>query len=211
LGEKTLYIKFKSIVGVETSTYTKKITLLNNQNEEKKEVENIPATTETCPINFIRNLKLGMIGNDVKELQKYLNRSGYTVTKTGFGSPDNETTKFGVLTKKALIKFQKAKGISPATGYLGPITRSYLDCVKTEQLKTLITSFNFTRNLKLGMIGNDVKELQKRLTSEGVYKGPITEYFGPLTLAGVKKFQAKYNLDQVGIVGPLTRGLLNKN
>ncbi|MDP2966952.1 MAG: ice-binding family protein [bacterium] len=72
-----------------------------------------------------------------------------------------------------------------------------------------IATFNFTANLRLGMKGNAITELQKRLTVEGVYSGPITGYFGPLTLGGVKAYQKKYGISQTGFVGPLTRGQLN--
>jgi peptidoglycan hydrolase-like protein with peptidoglycan-binding domain len=37
------------------------------------------------------------------------------------------TTYFGQLTKSALIEFQKNVGISPASGYFGPITRKYVN------------------------------------------------------------------------------------
>ena len=63
--------------------------------------------------------------------------------------------------------------------------------------------------LQYGSEGEDVTELQNRLTAEGVYSGPITGYFGPLTEAGVKAFQAKYDIEQAGVVGPLTRARLN--
>jgi len=72
-----------------------------------------------------------------------------------------------------------------------------------------VTTFNFAKNLSVGSRGDDVTELQNRLTQEGVYSGPITGYFGPLTLAGVKAYQAKYGISQVGAVGPLTRAQLN--
>jgi N-acetylmuramoyl-L-alanine amidase len=72
------------------------------------------------------------------------------------------------------------------------------------------SSYNFTLNLSLGSSGNDVTELQKRLTAEGVYTGPITGYFGPLTGAGVKAYQLKYGIAQLGIVGPATRAKLNQ-
>jgi len=72
------------------------------------------------------------------------------------------------------------------------------------------TTYIFTRTLSVGSRGDDVTELQKRLTQEGVYSGPITGYFGPLTEAGVKAFQEKNGLEQVGIVGPKTRALLNQ-
>ncbi len=59
------------------------------------------------------------------------------------------------------------------------------------------------------MQGSDVAELQKRLTDEGVYSGPITGYFGPLTQAGVKEYQIKNGISAIGVVGPLTRAKLN--
>ena len=57
---------------------------------------------------FTRNLKIGMIDEDVKELQKFLNNHGYVLISTGLGSPGNETNFFGILTYQALIRFQEA-------------------------------------------------------------------------------------------------------
>lgn len=73
---------------------------------------------------FKANLTVGSLGSEVKALQEYLNANGYTVATSGPGSPGNETTRFGAATKAALIKFQKAKGITPAAGYFGPKTRA---------------------------------------------------------------------------------------
>jgi hypothetical protein len=80
----------------------------------------------------------------------------------------------------------------------------------TGQVLGASSGFQFTRTLMLGMTGEDVTQLQLRLTSEGVYNGPITGYFGPLTEAGVKAYQTKYGIDSVGIVGPKTRAKLNE-
>jgi len=71
-------------------------------------------------------------------------------------------------------------------------------------------SVKFTRYLQGGSKGTDVTTLQTLLKKLGVYNGPITGYFGILTEAGVKKYQAKNKLDQVGVVGPATRKLLNQ-
>jgi hypothetical protein len=71
-------------------------------------------------------------------------------------------------------------------------------------------TFIFMRNLNIGSSGSDVTELQKRLTAEGHYFGPISGYFGPLTAAAVKKFQLAHGLEAVGNVGPKTRGALNQ-
>lgn len=76
--------------------------------------------------SFAKDLQIGSTGADAKSLQMYLNGHGYMVASSGAGSPGNETMKFGGATKAALIKFQKAVGISPASGYFGPKTRAYV-------------------------------------------------------------------------------------
>ncbi len=76
---------------------------------------------------FKKNLILGTVDVEVKELQKYLNENGFTVAKSGAGSVGKETTKFGAATKAALIKFQKANKITPAVGYFGPVTRKFVN------------------------------------------------------------------------------------
>jgi len=91
----------------------------------------VQATTTKAinPLIFLfnRNLKLGLSGSDVKELQKYLNKQGFKVSLKGAGSPGKETAFFGRATQAALIKFQKAKKISPAIGYFGPATRKVVN------------------------------------------------------------------------------------
>ncbi|MCX9190120.1 hypothetical protein C3Y87_01570 [Carbonactinospora thermoautotrophica] len=44
----------------------------------------------------------------------------------------------------------------------------------------------------------NIRELQYRLRWSGVYTGPVTGYFGPLTEDGVKAFQRKYLLPVTG-------------
>lgn len=82
-----------------------------------------------------------------------------------------------------------------------------------------VATFIFTRNLTVGSSGTDVTELQERLTREGDYSGPITGYFGPLTEAGVKKYQSRKGIVSsgapgttgFGYVGPKTRSVLNES
>jgi peptidoglycan hydrolase-like protein with peptidoglycan-binding domain len=59
----------------------------------------------------------GMDTEEVKVLQQYLMEKGYLHTKEPTGY-------FGSLTKDAVIKFQIKNNISPAVGYVGPITRA---------------------------------------------------------------------------------------
>ena len=80
--------------------------------------------------SFMRDLELGVTGADVKTLQVFLNTHGYTIASSGAGSLGNETTMFGSLTRAAVIKYQKAKGITPAVGYFGPKTRAAVNAGK---------------------------------------------------------------------------------
>ncbi|MFA6467163.1 MAG: peptidoglycan DD-metalloendopeptidase family protein [Patescibacteria group bacterium] len=76
---------------------------------------------------FTRDLELESEGEDVRQLQKYLNQHGFIISASGAGSPGSETDYFGPATQAALIKFQKAKSISPAAGYFGPLTRKLIN------------------------------------------------------------------------------------
>ena len=77
---------------------------------------------------FNTNLTVGSRGTDVMNLQKTLNMSSDTkLAGTGAGSPGMETSTFGPATKAAVIKFQIKNGITPAVGYVGPITRAKLN------------------------------------------------------------------------------------
>ena len=87
----------------------------------------IPTSTPTDKYIFTRDLYTGVIGPDVKHLQIFLNKNGFTLANTGPGSPDNETEKFGALTRQALSRFQAANNISPTAGYFGSITREKIN------------------------------------------------------------------------------------
>jgi len=75
---------------------------------------------------------------------------------------------------------------------------------------SVASSFQFLKPLVVGSVGTDVTELQKRLTAEGVYSGPITGRYGTLTKEAVVKYQKFHGLTPLGTVGPGTRTLLNK-
>ena len=78
--------------------------------------------TTTGGYVFSTNLTIGSTGNDVVELQKILVAKGYLVMPSGVAMGY-----FGALTKSAVAKWQAAEGISPAAGYVGPISRAKLN------------------------------------------------------------------------------------
>ncbi|HEY4501513.1 MAG TPA: glycosyl hydrolase family 18 protein [Candidatus Paceibacterota bacterium] len=68
------------------------------------------------------------------------------------------------------------------------------------------------RSLTSGLSGADVKTLQTQLIAKGYLSASATGYFGPLTLAAVKKFQCDNTIvcsgSSYGIVGPRTQAVL---
>ncbi len=87
-------------------------------------------------------------------------------------------------------------------------------------LPTMQCSYSFSSNMGLGARGASVMDLQKvlnmypetqvSLTGAGS-PGNETSYYGPATLAAVKKFQAINQVSPTsGYTGPLTRAVLNQ-
>ncbi len=81
--------------------------------------------TQTCEsgtVTLSRNLYLNnpqLTGADVRGLQKFLISIGYTI-------PSSEICNFGIYTRDAVKKYQEDRHISPAEGYVGPITLAAL-------------------------------------------------------------------------------------
>lgn len=73
-------------------------------------------------------------------------------------------------------------------------------------------SLKLIRNLREGMSGDDVKALQAILAADtSIYpEGLVTGFYGKLTSEAVKKFQKKYGIEMLGLVGPKTLKKLNE-
>jgi len=68
-----------------------------------------------------------------------------------------------------------------------------------------------SRTLRIGMSGEDVAVVQQLLKNLGYYSySKITGYFGTITDGAVRIFQRANGLVVDGIVGPATRGVMNK-
>ena len=77
-------------------------------------------------------LKVGSRGSDVKRLQQFLNKNGFTIASSGPGSNGNETIEYTHSVARAVSRFQEkyAKrilapyGYTRGTGSVGPSTRA---------------------------------------------------------------------------------------
>jgi peptidoglycan hydrolase-like protein with peptidoglycan-binding domain len=228
VGTYTVYVKFFNANGQPSSVVSDTI----RYSPTSKEIVQLAGASL-----FTRDLIVGSRGNDVRELQKFLNKNGFSVAVSGLGSPDNETEYFGDATKQALIKFQDAyrekilvpAGLNRGTGYFGRITRTFVDemnkgattgvsgAVPSSLEVPVAQGSVFSRTLQRGMVDNDVKKLQEILAKDPeVYpEGTVSGYFGPLTERAVGRFQEKHGIAKkgepgYGTAGPRTRAKLTE-
>jgi peptidoglycan hydrolase-like protein with peptidoglycan-binding domain len=82
---------------------------------KKKALDSESMTTNVSG-ELTLDLYMGMTHPEVATVQKLLNKAGFTLAESGPGSPGNETTMFGLLTRNAVRRFQCAKGIACSGG-----------------------------------------------------------------------------------------------
>lgn len=129
-GKYTVYAKFYTAYGrsSDTSIASSTITLKSSTTsfENMQQYTNLPFTNP-----FTKYLQYRQTNADIKRLQIFLNSDPDTrVANSGAGSPGKETNFFGLLTKKAVIKFQEKyakdildpRGFKKGTGYIGKTT-----------------------------------------------------------------------------------------
>lgn len=73
---------------------------------------------------------------------------------------------------------------------------------------SILNSVNPALAIRRGDSGPEVAEIQKTLQNTGYFRGRATGFYGSVTAAAVRKFQAENNLKVDGIVGPQTLSAL---
>ncbi|MCE5235068.1 MAG: peptidoglycan-binding protein [Clostridiaceae bacterium] len=129
-------------------------------------------------------LKRGDQSEEVTRLQERLMRLGYL-------DIDEPTLLFGPATEDAVQRFQRQIGVAQ-DGIAGPET---LDRIYADDAPKYL--------LKLGMDGDDVKELQLQLVDLG-YMTRATGHYGDETTAAIKEFQKRNSLSADGLTGEAT-------
>ncbi len=81
----------------------------------------------------------------------------------------------------------------------GYVSKQYIQLSKAKSTTSL---------LKPGMDGVAIADMQRELYSRGFFPGPVTGYYGDLTLVAVQAFQKEAGLSQDGIVGESTLDML---
>jgi len=75
----------------------------------------------------------------------------------------------------------------------------------TDTENTVVTNASTDQELKIGMTGDNVTQLQTWLKNQGFYTGAIDGEFGNYTEQAVKYFQAYVGIKEDGVVGNISR------
>lgn len=157
-------------------------------------------------------LNLGMSGNDIRTIQVQLNRISRNYPAIPkIESPDGT---FGIQTEEAVKAFQSIFNLN-VTGMVDKATWYKIAYIYTsvkrlaelnsEGLSIEEVSKQYSEELRIGMDGSEISNLQYYLAVVGAYYQSvqpvdITGYFGEQTEASVKSFQKVFGLPETGIV-----------
>ena len=98
----------------------------------------------------------------------------------------------------------RAAGIDEATIATIVAAQNATATTATTTATSSETTYTYSRLLKVGKRGNDVRELQTCLNRLGNNTGVVDGIFGRNTAAGVKSFQAEKGLAVDGVIGQMT-------
>ena len=188
--------------------------LIDSGNAKKAATPSPKPTATPTPTSSA--LRVGSTGSKVKSMQQRLKALGYYT-----GSVDGT---FGEGTRKALVAFQKANGLT-ADGVAGTATLNKLhsssaksavsvssNATSRPAMRTYVAStLSSYRYLQQGSRGSDVKKLQQRLKDLGYFSGSVSGDFGADTEVALRAFQERNGLWVDGVAGEDTQRMLYSN
>jgi hypothetical protein len=128
-GEYTVYVKFYTEWGKASAPVSAAIRLIAAEAPAVLPPAPVPSEAPAPAARFVfaRQLRRGLSGEDVRQLQMLLNRSGFLVSSAGPGSAGQETAYFGAATEQAVRSLQRKYGLRPYPGNVGPATLKLLN------------------------------------------------------------------------------------
>jgi peptidoglycan hydrolase-like protein with peptidoglycan-binding domain len=145
-------------------------------------------------------LTVGDVGDQVRELQRMLNRLGYDVEVDGVFDQDTE---------EAVIAFEMDADLPADGGWGDEEARAAREAIREEE-QPKEEEPRDPAVLEAGDQGRRVLRLQHRLEELRYWVGPKDGDFGTLTEQAVMALQGAAGLSRDGIVGPKTRRALEE-
>ena len=167
---------------------------------------------------YNENLRHGMEGHKVEELQRDMKRIGfYSGNVDGIYDFDLKNAVFKFQKKHFLVQTESDKG----AGHFGPGTRKKMADEKhrfeiQEKIREAWETFHFEDSLSKGAKNTSVLKLQEMLVELEYLDAYPTGYFGPQTEQALRRFQLDHEIIKyefaygAGRVGPKTRDKLNE-
>ena len=146
-------------------------------------------------------LKVGDVGERVRELQRLLKRLGYDVHVNGI---------FDRETEEAVIAFEMETGLPADGGFGDEERRAAREALREQNQEEEEEDRQDPAVLEVGDQGQGVLRLQRRLEELRYWVGPKDGDFGTLTEQAVMALQGAAGLSRDGIVGPKTRRALDE-
>lgn len=156
---------------------------------------------------FNKNLKVGDVNEDVRNLQKILNKNTETqVSPFGAGSSGSESDFFGQSTKNAVMKFQELHaseilrpfGLKSGTGFVGAATRLKLNSLaEKNDKKTLSVSVENSSSSKTKSSSSSRSYKVVSESSQSKKKVAYSSSLANSSLAGLETFSVRvYNTSE---------------
>ncbi|MBP3656954.1 MAG: peptidoglycan-binding protein [Clostridia bacterium] len=194
-----------------------KVATALSRNDNKQEEDNNKQDPDNGSSSL---LKYGMKSEAVRTLQQNLKTLGYY--------SGSVTGNFGRLTKEAVYTFQKANGLS-ADGIAGAKTLTKISSKlsgnnnqndnqndnkndnQNNNQDNNTNKLDTSRTLMLGTKDDEVRKMQRMLTTLGYYSGNVTGNFGEKTRDAVIGYQKAKGLYADGIAGKKTLAAINSD
>lgn len=173
--------------------------------------------TYTAPaVSFYRDLTVGSEGADVTALQDYLIARGFLSMPAGVAKGY-----FGALTQSAVARWQAAVGLTPAAGYFGQKSRTYISTgvipasapastyvapvttAPTKPAASAASCVNVTKTLTYEQSNADVSKVQDFLELKGFLtmpEGASKGTYGKLTATAIANYMATKGISTSGRV-----------
>ena len=222
-----------SINGNSTTTTSSNVTLsLYGTGANTMEISNTSSFSSSTWISYVTSMPWTLIGTGEQTLYvRYRNSSNNIVGSVQasinlilFSSPTTiitststpTSTPITITTSTPIVSSTSSMNLSQMEALLASL-ESQLQSLQTKNSSSTTTSYVFTRNLYIGMTGNDVRELQIFLIKENTGHSAralashgLTKIFGSLTKSALIEFQKSVGIvPSSGYFGQITRAYVN--
>lgn len=216
-GKYVLEVKVTDDEDEEVEEICSAINVYEKDAEPEEEASTEPTPIyETQTFTFYRDLTVGSEGADVSALQDYLIARGFLSMPAGVAKGY-----FGALTQSAVAKWQAAVGLTPAAGYFGQKSRTYISTgvipasaptstyvapVTTTPTKPAVSAascVNVTKTLTYEQSNSDVSKVQDFLEMKGYLtmpEGVAKGTYGKLTATAIANYMATKGISTSGRV-----------